>query len=75
VLGAVGEKASVSLERLTSYGRPDPRRLLNVAYPLAVHVRGADVELIVIQSEPNCDFVGLPGLASTMSQGRGLLAR
>jgi len=44
-------------------------------HPLAIHVRGAEVELIVIQNEPNRDFVGLPGLAPIMGQDRGLLAR
>src|ERR1700693_4855690 len=73
VLGAVGEKTSIAIERLTTDEQPDLRRLLDVAHPLAVHVRGADVELIVIQYEPNRDFVGLPGLSSIMSQGRGLL--
>ena len=75
VLGAVGEETSVTFERLTTDGQPDLRRLLDVAHPLAVHVRGAEVELIVIQNEPNCDFVGLPGLASIMSQGRSLPSR
>ena len=75
MLGTVGEETSIAIERLTTDGQPDLRRLLNVAHPLAVHVRGADVELIVIQNEPNRDFVGLPGLASIMSQGRGLLTR
>ncbi len=75
MLGAFGEETSVAFERLTTDGQPDLRRLLDVAHPLAVHARGADVELIVIQNEPNRDFVGLPGLASIVSQGRGLLAR
>jgi len=75
VLGTVGEETSIAIERPTTDGQPDLRRLLDIAHPLAVDVRGADVELIVIQNESNRDFVGLPGLASIMSQGRGLLAR
>jgi hypothetical protein len=75
VLGAFGEETSVAFERLTTDGQPDLRRLLDVAHPLAVHVRSADVELIVIQNEPNRDFVGLPGLAPIMGQDRGLLNR
>jgi hypothetical protein len=35
---------------------------------------GAEVEFIVIHNEPNRDFVGLPGPASVVSQGLGLLA-
>lgn len=62
VLGTVGEETSIAIERLTTDGQPDLRRLLDVAHPLAVDVRGADVELIVIQNEPNRDFVGFPVL-------------
>jgi hypothetical protein len=75
VLGAVGEETSVAFERLATDEQPDLRRLLDIAHPLPVHVRGAEVELIVIQNEPNRDFVGLPGLASIVGQGRGRLAR
>src|ERR1700686_1042000 len=63
VLGTVDEETSIAFERLTTDGQPDLRRLLDVAHPVAVHVRGADVELIVIQNEPNRDIAGLPGLA------------
>ena len=53
--------------------------IFGVFWTLRTHwrftIRGANIELIVIQNEPNRDFVGLPGLASIMCQGRGLLAR
>jgi len=75
LLFAVGEETSIAVERLTTDGQADLRRLLDIAYPLAVHVRGANVELVAIHNEPACDFVGLPGLASIMSQGCGLLVR
>ena len=75
VLGAITEEASRAVEPLVADGQPDLRRLLDVAHPLAVHVRGANIEPSAIQNEPDRDFVGLPGLASVMSQGRGLLAR
>ena len=75
MLGAVGEETSIAIERLTTDGQADLRRLLDVAHPLTVDGRSADVELVVIQNEPNRDFVGLPGLASIMSKSRGLLAR
>ena len=75
MLGEVGKETSRAVDGLATDGQRDLRRLLEVAHPLAVHVRGADVEIIVTQSEPNRDFVGLPSLASIMSQGRGLLAR
>jgi hypothetical protein len=68
VLGAVCEETGCAFDVLATDGQPDLRRLLDVAHPLAVYVRGADVELIVIQNEPNRDFVGLPGLASMMSR-------
>jgi len=38
-------------------GQPDLRRLLNVAHPLAVQVRGAHVEPVAIQNEPDINFV------------------
>ena len=75
MLGAVGKETSIAIEHLATDGQLDLRRLLDVAHPRAVHICGADVELVAIQNEPNCDFMGLPGLASIMSQGRGLLAR
>jgi hypothetical protein len=68
VLGAVCEKTGIAVERLITDGRPDLRRLLHVAHPLAVHVRCANVEMIVIQNEPDRDFVGLPRLASAVDQ-------
>src|SRR5207244_702405 len=74
-LGSVGEKTSLALEVLASNGQPDLRRLLHVAHPLAVHVCGADIELVVIQNKPDRDLVRIPGLAPIMGQGRGLLAR
>ena len=75
MLGAFGEETSVAFERLTTDGQPDLRRLLDVAHPLADQVLGAEVQLIVIQNEPNRDFVRLPGRALIVGQDRGLLAR
>jgi hypothetical protein len=49
------------------------RCLLDVADPLALHVGGADVEPVVVQNEPDRNFVRLPGLAPVMGQPRGLL--
>ncbi len=43
---------------------PDLRRPLDIAHPLAIYVRGADVEAVAVQNEPDRDFVRLPGLAS-----------
>src|SRR5207302_10798649 len=48
VLGAVGEETSGAAEALAADGQLDLRRLLDVAHPLVVHVRGADVELVAI---------------------------
>ena len=48
MLGAVSEKTSIAIERLITDGQPDLRRLLHVAHPLVVHVRCADVELVLI---------------------------
>jgi hypothetical protein len=75
VLGAVGEESCRTLEPLATDGQPNLRRLLHIAHPLAVHICGADVELLAVRNEPDRYFVGLPGLPSIMSQGRGLLAR
>jgi len=63
MIATIGEETSIAIELLTTDRQPNLRRILDVAHPLAVHVRGADVELIVNQNEPNRDFVGLPGLA------------
>ena len=71
----VGKEPGCAFELLATDGQPDLRRLLDIAHPLAVHVRGADVEPVAIQNEPDRDFVGLPGLAPIMSQGRRLLVR
>src|SRR5438105_10139645 len=43
-------------------------------HPLAIDVCGADVELVVIQNEPDRDFVGCSGLPTVMGQRRGLLS-
>ena len=75
MLRSVSEESGCTLEVLAADRQPDLRRFLNVAYPLAVHVRCADVELVAVKNEPDRDLVGLPGLASTMSQSRGLLSR
>ena len=74
MLGAVDEEPCCAFEFLASNGQLDLRRLLNVSHPLAVHVRGADVEPVTVQNKPDRDFVRLPSLASIMGQGCGLLA-
>ncbi len=68
VLGAVCEETSIALEVLATNGQLDLRRLLNVANPLAVYVRGAEVKPVSIQNEPDRNFVQLPGLAPIMGQ-------
>src|SRR5208282_5655700 len=75
VLGAVGKETSIAIEHLATDGQLDLRRLLNVAHPLAVHVSGADVELIVIQNKPDRDLVGLARLATVVRQGQSLPSR
>src|SRR5215471_4934334 len=75
VLVAVGEKASAALESLAANGELNLRRLLNVANPLAVHVRGADIEPVAIHNEPDRNLVSIPGLASAMGQSHGLVSR
>ncbi len=74
MLSAVSVNASVALEGLTSNGQPDLRRLLDVAHPLAVDIRGADLELVTVHNKPDRYFVGLASPASIMSQGRSLLS-
>jgi hypothetical protein len=75
VLGAICKEPGCAFDVLASNGQLDLWRLLHVLHPLAIYVRRTDVKPVAIQNEPNRDFVGLPGLASIMSQGRGLLAR
>ena len=74
VLGAVGEETTIALEGLTTDGQPDLRRLLDVAHPLAIHVCGADVELVSIQNEPDRNLVGLARLATVLGQRLGLFS-
>ena|SRR5215469_771316 len=74
VLGAVCKETSVALERHATHGQFDRRCLLNVAHPLAVDVRGADVEPVAIQNEPDRNFMGQPALASIMGQPCRLLS-
>ena len=75
VLGAVCEETSIALEIRAATGQLDLRRLLNVANPLAVYVRDAEVKPVSIQNEPDRDLVGLPGLAAVMGKGRSLPSR
>jgi hypothetical protein len=58
VLGAVGEKASIAVEHLATNGQLDLRRLLDIANPLAAHVRGADES----RQERTRSSCGLPDL-------------
>ena len=44
-------------------------------YPLAIHVRGSDIDLVTVHNEPDGDVVGLPGLATVMGQCHGLPSR
>jgi hypothetical protein len=75
MLRSVSEESGCTLEVLAADRQPDVRRFLNVAHPLAVHVRCADVEPVAVKNEPDRDLVGLPGFASEMGQPRGLLSR
>jgi hypothetical protein len=47
-LGAVGEESCRAIERLAADGQPDLRRFLHVPHRLAVHVRGADIEYVLL---------------------------
>ena len=60
VLSTVGERTGITIEHLTTDGRPDLRRLLHVWNPLAVNVRGSEVEAVGVHSRPDCYFVRLP---------------
>src|SRR6266550_1247920 len=42
-------EACCTVECLTVNGQPDLRHLLSVGYPLAIHVRGSEIELIATQ--------------------------
>ena len=75
MLRSVCEESGCTIEVLAADKQPDLRRFLNVAHPMAVHVPCADVEPVAVKNEPDRDLVGLPGLASIMSQSRGLLFR
>jgi hypothetical protein len=75
MLGAVSEEACRALERLAADGQPDLRRLLHVAHPLAVHVRGSEIDLVAVHDEPDRDLVGLPGLAAVVRQSQGVPSR
>ena len=73
MLGAVGEETTIALEGLTADGNFDLQSLLHVAHPLAIHVCGADVEL-VIQNEPDRNLVGLARLTTVLGQRLGLFS-
>jgi len=72
MLGVVSEEASSATEGLAADGQLDLRRLLGVLDPVAVHIRGTDVELVAIQHEPDRDFVGLSCFTAEMGKPRGL---
>ena len=60
MLRSVSEESGCTLEVLAADRQPDVRRFLNVAHPVAVHVRCADVEPVAVKNEPDRDLVGLP---------------
>jgi hypothetical protein len=75
MLGAVGEKACLAVERLAANGQSDSRRFLYIAHPLTIHVRDSDIDLVTVYDKPNCDLVGFPGPATVMRQRQGLPSR
>jgi hypothetical protein len=75
MLRSVGKESGCTLEILAADRQLDLWRLLHVLHPLALHVCSTDVEPVAIQNKPDRDLVGLPCLAPTMSQSRGLLSR
>jgi hypothetical protein len=75
MLRSVSEEPGCSFEILSADRQLYLRRLLHIPHPLAIHVRCADVEPVAVKDEPDRDVVGLLGLASILTQSRGLLSR
>src|SRR5882724_1936269 len=44
-------------------------------HPLAIHVRGADIDLVILYCKPDRDIVGLSRFATVMCQGQSLPTR
>src|SRR5215831_2619237 len=75
VLGVVGEEPCCAVERLNADGQLDLGRLLYVAHPLAIHIRGSDIHFLAVHDKPDRDIVGLSRLATVMRQEQCVLSR